>query len=109
MNNQEFEYTKDHLTMEYLESLRKVSDTNADQVLLILQEWAKTNLTEDIPDILELMLVYMNKAIHHSHYNTVKNFVSQIGTVPEYVDWDQIERAQHFFLKVFSCIQTDAL
>lgn len=100
LNNYKFDWTPDHYTPEYLETLRLESDDDADTIISIIQEWIQINkITET--DTLTCIHLFLSTTIPtHKDFNTVKRIITEMGTIPSYVSWPQIERAQHFFMRV---------
>lgn len=95
----EFDRTLEHLSFEYLETLRRRSDDMADKVLSIVTEWAsESGIIES--DTLALIQLYLQDVSTEKGYTFVKESVKTMGYVPGYVDWAQIERGQQFFVEV---------
>ena len=91
-----FQWTKNHRTAEQLRPLKFSCDELADKALKRLQEIseqhsADLNTTEGPPtkhDLVNLLLENSRKE------PVLGEFWKEVSTVPDWVDWDQLERGQ---------------
>ncbi|KAI1175289.1 hypothetical protein F4777DRAFT_588635 [Nemania sp. FL0916] len=92
-----FEWTKLHLPRSQTDPLRYQYDTVAAKALKQLQAIAKERGFSDDPrkrpDLYQLLL-----ESHESH-DDLRELWSQLHTVPDWVDWEQLERGQRFFYR----------
>lgn len=91
-----FEWTENHLTPEQLMPLRQEGDDLALAVvekLLAIVEAQQTEKGAKRPDLYTLLKEnYANDA-------TLTEFWNETHTVPEWVDWEEIERGQAFLYR----------
>ncbi|KAI1827716.1 hypothetical protein F4861DRAFT_492277 [Xylaria intraflava] len=92
-----FEWTDLHLPREKTDPLRYEYDTLAAKALERLQAIAKKKGFSDDPrkrpDLYQLL------AEHHADHEDLERFWVQLHTVPDWVDWEQLERGQRFFYR----------
>lgn len=92
-----FEWSKLHLPVSQTNALRHQYDTLGSTALENLQALAKTQgLTNDPrkrPDLYQLL------ADNHDNLPDLQKFWTQLHTVPEWVNWEQLERGQRFFYR----------
>ncbi|KAJ8126075.1 hypothetical protein O1611_g7564 [Lasiodiplodia mahajangana] len=92
-----FEWTKLHLPRSKTDPLRYEYDTVAAKALKQLQVIAKAKgLSDDPrkrPDLYQLL------AENHASHGDLGDFWAQLHTVPDWVDWEQLERGQRFFYR----------
>ncbi|KAE8396199.1 hypothetical protein BDV23DRAFT_192113 [Aspergillus alliaceus] len=94
-----FAFTSDHLSMEKTESLRQQYDTLGAAALERLQsirsslvDQGKANGTS--PPSGDLYTILRE---HHGEDEVLTQFWNETHTVPDWVDWEQLERGQRFF------------
>jgi hypothetical protein len=92
-----FEWTSLHLPRSETDPLRYEYDTLGANALAKLQEIAKAKgFTDDPrkrPDLYQLLVE------NHDSCDELRRFWEQVNTVPEWVDWAQLERGQRFFYR----------
>lgn len=96
--NYQFQWTELHLPREETDPLRYEYDELASEVVEKLQEISKrtkqkdrtTQATTDLYALLE---------DNHKNDETLTRFWNEVHTVPEWVDWAQLERGQRFFYR----------
>lgn len=111
----EFKWTEKHISFENLEQLRHLGDNDADEVLSILESWSNDDVVKKQHfrggNILETMSLYLSEhadlisenqigSVRELNYLHVKQFVRNLGTVPSWVNWQQMERGQIVYMKV---------
>ncbi|GKZ28604.1 hypothetical protein AbraIFM66950_010286 [Aspergillus brasiliensis] len=96
-----FSWTRDHLSREELEPLRQQYDTSAANALERLQairatlmEESKVKGTSAPPTDLYVLL-----RDHRGDDDVLAKFWTEVNTVPEWVDWEQLQRGQQFFYR----------
>lgn len=96
-----FSWTRDHLSREELEPLRQQYDTSAANALERLQairatlmEESKAKGTSPPPSDLYVLL-----RDHRGDDDILAKFWTEVNTVPEWVDWEQLQRGQQFFYR----------
>ncbi|KAF4152605.1 hypothetical protein CNMCM6069_001876 [Aspergillus lentulus] len=96
-----FKWTDSHLAQETLKPLRQEYDTlgaaaleRIQAVRAALLEESKAKGTLPPPNDLYILL-----RDHHSEDETLSQFWNELHTVPDWVDWDQLERGQRFFYR----------
>lgn len=113
-----FQWTADHQTPEQYNHLKYTCDTLAEDCLTILHELSRSQdlnrngqeQEKDAKDSTghqesELPLprpkddLYLLLRDHHQENETLQQLWDQVNTVPEWVDWDQIERGQKVFYR----------
>ncbi|KAI0867401.1 hypothetical protein GGS24DRAFT_485765 [Hypoxylon argillaceum] len=92
-----FEWTKLHLPRWKTDPLRYQYDTVGEKALIQLQAIAKAKGFSDDPrkrpDLYQLL------AENHASHDDLRDFWTQLNTVPDWVDWEQLERGQRFFYR----------
>ncbi|KAI1120987.1 hypothetical protein F5Y10DRAFT_112175 [Nemania abortiva] len=92
-----FEWTKLHLPRWKTDPLRYEYDTIAAEALKQLQAIAKDKGFSDDPrkrpDLYQLL------AENRTSHDNLRVFWTQLHTVPDWVDWEQLERGQRFFYR----------
>lgn len=92
-----FEWSTLHLAKSKTDPLRYEYDTLGATVLEQLQALAKSKgLTDDPrkrPDLYQIL------AESHENLPDLREFWTQVHTVPDWVDWEQLERGQRFFYR----------
>ncbi|KAF2963574.1 hypothetical protein GQX73_g9999 [Xylaria multiplex] len=92
-----FEWTKLHLPRWKTDPLRYEYDTLAAKALERLQAIAKERGFSDDPrkrpDLYQLL------AENHARDDDLERFWTQLHAVPDWVDWEQLERGQRFFYR----------
>ncbi|KAI1756100.1 hypothetical protein F4782DRAFT_550034 [Xylaria castorea] len=92
-----FEWTKLHLPRSKTDPLRYEYDTVAAKALHQLHAIAKKKGYSDDPrkrpDLYQLLVD------NHESHDDLEVFWKQLHTVPEWVDWGQLERGQRFFYR----------
>ncbi|KAH6884177.1 hypothetical protein B0T10DRAFT_493706 [Thelonectria olida] len=96
--NYEFEWTKLHLPREETDPLRYQYDELGSQVVDKLQDIAKKQRESEGASHPRTDL-YALLRDNHEHDETLAKFWGQVHTVPEWVDWEQLERGQKFFYR----------
>ncbi|RHZ63951.1 hypothetical protein CDV55_105128 [Aspergillus turcosus] len=96
-----FKWTDSHLPKETLKPLRHEYDTLGAAALERIQairaallEESKAKGTSPPPNDLYVLL-----RDHHSKDETLTQFWNEVHTVPDWVDWEQLERGQRFFYR----------
>ncbi|OQD74996.1 hypothetical protein PENANT_c162G08715, partial [Penicillium antarcticum] len=87
--NHTFKWTENHLTAEELKPLREQADDVAVAVVEHLQALG----------LLCRRDLYGMLKVNHENDETLRGFWEEIHTVPEWVDWVQIERGQKFLYR----------
>ncbi|KAI3339301.1 hypothetical protein F4824DRAFT_456745 [Ustulina deusta] len=92
-----FKWTKLHLPRWKTDPLRYEYDTLSEKALEKLQALAKQKGFSDDPrkrpDLYQLL------SDNHASHDNLQKFWEQLHTVPDWVDWDQLERGQRFFYR----------
>ncbi|KAH7016259.1 uncharacterized protein B0I36DRAFT_377845 [Microdochium trichocladiopsis] len=92
-----YTWSKLHWPKSHLEPLRQEYDELGSAALGKLQELSRTQTSSTSPpertDLLALL-----KQFHPSDH-TLSAFWHELNTVPEWVDWAQLARGQHFFYR----------
>ncbi|KAI8635656.1 hypothetical protein F5Y19DRAFT_408649 [Xylariaceae sp. FL1651] len=92
-----FKWTKLHLPRWKTDPLRYEYDTVAAKALAQLQIIAKSKGYSDDPrkrpDLYQLL------AENHASHDDLQTLWTQLHTVPDWVDWEQLERGQRFFYR----------
>ncbi|KAJ2990135.1 hypothetical protein NUW58_g3107 [Xylaria curta] len=92
-----FQWTKLHLPRWKTDPLRYEYDTVAAKALEQLQVIAKAKGYSDDPrkrpDLYQLLVE------NHASHDDLQEFWEQLHTVPDWVDWKQLERGQRFFYR----------
>ncbi|KAF7121962.1 hypothetical protein CNMCM5793_009516 [Aspergillus hiratsukae] len=96
-----FKWTDSHLPKETLKPLRQEYDTlgaaaleRIQAVRAALLEESKAKATSPPPNDLYILL-----RDHHREDETLSQFWNEVHTVPDWVDWEQLERGQRFFYR----------
>jgi hypothetical protein len=98
--NYEFRWTPEHLTQEQMQPLRHVMDDLASdciEPLTLLASQDKT-LAGSKPDLMKLDMYALLRDNHEKH-EALTRLWEQINTVPDWVDWAQIERGQKVYYR----------
>ncbi|KAG6357034.1 hypothetical protein INS49_014910 [Diaporthe citri] len=98
--NYQFQWTGLHLPREETDPLRYEYDELGSEVVEKLQEISrqKQQLEEDGTSRARTDLYVLLKDNHHND-ETLTKFWNEVHTVPEWVDWAQLERGQKFFYR----------
>ncbi|KAI1189512.1 hypothetical protein F5B17DRAFT_391335 [Nemania serpens] len=92
-----FEWTKLHLPRWKTDPMRHEYDTVAAKALKQLQAIAKEKGFSDDPrkrpDFYQLL------AENHTSHDDLRDFWAQLHKIPDWVDWEQLERGQRFFYR----------
>ncbi|GAP85185.2 putative transcriptional regulator [Rosellinia necatrix] len=92
-----FKWTKLHLPRSKTDPLRYEYDTIGAKALDQLQVIAKSKGFSDDPrkrpDFYQLLVE------HHASHEDLQALWTQVHTVPDWVDWEQLERGQRFFYR----------
>lgn len=102
--NYEFRWTPDHLTEEEMMPLRYTMDDLAsdciDPLTVISQSVDHEGHTEGTlrQDLLKMDMYALLRDKHHEH-TALTHLWEQVNTVPDWVDWDQIERGQKVYYR----------
>ncbi|KAF9968170.1 hypothetical protein BGZ70_006147 [Mortierella alpina] len=83
-------WTKHHLPASRLEPLRCLGDPLADEALAALD-------IKRGEDALEALLAYTAESTHEQKSPAPQQLLTQVMTVPDWVDWDRIKRGQQVF------------
>ncbi|KAJ3079773.1 hypothetical protein HK102_003517, partial [Quaeritorhiza haematococci] len=116
-----FPWSDRHIPEIYLNALRTVGDDLADDALRAVEGWwaqreeekkggGKRKGTQQ--DSLSLMFRYLRQSAgrrEDEDVDPVRKFMQQVSTVPEWVDWEAVERGQRVFWKYFIVIVHFAL
>lgn len=94
-----FTWTEDHIPREETDPLQHKSDVLADETLEKLLA-IKTEINEkkdaEGPPQGDLFAILRD---HHTEDDTLHKFWTDAHTVPDWVDWDQIERGQKYLAR----------
>lgn len=96
-----FQWTDEHLPQEEIDQLRSHYDELGSNVLEELQAIvaeAKVELLAEAPSPAKPDLYTVLKD-HHEDDGILEEFWNELHSVPDFVDWKQIERAQRFFAR----------
>ncbi|KAF9406499.1 hypothetical protein BGZ94_003086 [Podila epigama] len=83
-------WTEHHLPASTLAPLRQKGDALADEALAVLQ--VKVG-----QDALEALRAYTSRPVDEQESDAPRKLMEQLTTVPEWVDWKQIQRGQDVF------------
>ncbi|KAF9935769.1 hypothetical protein BGZ67_002974, partial [Mortierella alpina] len=83
-------WTKNHLPASRLEPLRGLGDPLADDALAALE-------IKRGEDALEALLAYTAQPSDEQKSSAPQQLLTQVMTVPDWVDWDRIQRGQQVF------------
>jgi len=93
-----FEWTEEHLFRSKTDPLRYQYDELGARTLERLQSIAKSQDLTNKDKGTKTDLYQLLKD-NHARYEELTEFWTQVNTVPEWVDWDQLERGQRFFYR----------
>lgn len=109
VGNYAFQWTSLHLTSQEMEPLRQKYDELGNATVIRLQELASQIPNEEKeqgnppppPPAQRCPAsdLYANLRAHHPHDAVLSEFWNQAHTVPDWVDWEQIQRGQKFFYR----------
>ncbi|KAF9564451.1 hypothetical protein EC968_004503 [Mortierella alpina] len=88
--DRDFIWTKNHLSASRLEPLRRLGDLLADDALAALE-------IKRGDDALEALLAYTAQPLDEQKSSAPQQLLTQAMTVPEWVDWDRLERGQQVY------------
>lgn len=97
--NYRFEWTDLHLSREETDPLRYKFDELGSEVVEKLQEIAKREKEENPEKAQGRLDLYALLRDHHDEDETLGRFWKEVHTVPDWVDWEQLERGQKFFYR----------
>ncbi|KAF9564452.1 hypothetical protein EC968_004504 [Mortierella alpina] len=92
-------WTKNHLPASKLEPLRRLGDPLADDALAALH-------IKPGEDALEALLAYTAQPLDEQKSSAPQQLLTQVMAVPEWVDWDRLERGQQVYSQYDLLIQT---
>ena len=96
--NYSFEWTKNHLSPEEMNPLRYQFDELGSAALEKLQQIAAQNDgAKDRQGPRQKLDLYALLRDNYATDPVLQKFWSELNTVPDWVDWDQIARGQKFF------------
>ncbi|KAF9960685.1 hypothetical protein BGZ72_006255 [Mortierella alpina] len=83
-------WTENHLPASRLDQLRKLGDPLADDALTALE-------IKPGEDALEALLEYTARPDHEQRSPAPQQLLTQVMTVPDWVDWDRLQRGQQVY------------
>lgn len=99
--NHEFTWTDKHFTPEELLPLKQQTDDLAIDAVSRLQAISVKNQQSNMVQCFGRFDVYSVLKEHHEDDSVLRELWEEINTVPEWVDWTQIERGQDFLYRYF--------
>ena len=97
--NYQFQWTELHLPREETDPLRYEYDELGSEVVEKLQEIAKKQKDQEDGTTRAKTDLYALLSDNHQNDETLTKFWTEVHTVPEWVDWAQLERGQRFFYR----------
>ena len=86
----DFIWTENHLPASKLEPLRSLGDPLADDALAALE-------IKPGEDALEALLAYTSQPSHEQKSPAPQQLLTQVMTIPDWVDWDSLQRGQQVY------------
>lgn len=98
--NYDFCWTPEHLTQEQMQPLRHTMDDLASDCIKPLAKLTseKNSSGNSKPNIMKLDMYALLRDNHEKH-EALTRLWEQINTVPDWVDWAQIERGQKVYYR----------
>jgi len=94
-----FSWTDQHLSRDDIDPLRYTYDELGASALEKLREIAKSAPPADTACPKDRLDLYAVLRDHHAKDETMNRFWTELHTVPDWVDWKQLERGQKFFYR----------
>ncbi|KAF9564453.1 hypothetical protein EC968_004505 [Mortierella alpina] len=95
-------WTKNHFPASRLEPLRRLGDPLADDALAALE-------IKPGDDALEALLAYTAQPLDEQKSPAPQRLLTQVMTVPDWVDWDRLERGQQVYWRYYPFMQSTLL
>lgn len=92
--NYSFQWTKNHLSRSDIEPFRRQYDTIGSEALKKLQEISKNLSNQETTKDLYTLLQK-----HHQDYPVLSELWTEVHSVPDWVNWEQLQRGQDFFYR----------
>lgn len=98
--NYDFRWTPEHLTQEQMQPLRHMMDNLASDCIEPLAKLASDDKTlgDSKADLMKLDMYALLRDNHDKH-EALTRLWGQINTIPDWVDWAQIERGQKVYYR----------
>jgi hypothetical protein len=99
VGNYSFHWTKEHTTKEKTDPLRFEHDELGAATVNIIQKihQRKQEAQKQRGEQIERLDMFATLKANRHHNETLEEFWTQVNTVPDWVNWEQLERGQRFF------------
>lgn len=101
VGNYSFRWTKDHIPKHEIEHLRQTYDQVGAAAVARILDIHQRNLSEKKGDTAHLSKLDLFAVLeeHHDEDEALGRLWDEVHAVPDWVDWEQLERGQRFFYR----------
>jgi ribosomal protein S28E/S33 len=101
VGNYSFHWTKEHIPKEKTDPLRFKHDELGAATINIIQKihQREQEAHKQRGEQIEKLDMFATLEVSRHHDETLKKFWTQVNTVPDWVNWEQLERGQRFFYR----------